>query len=54
VKWVSRRLADRLREYILEFEEVYGELGIQLPTISVGIPITVRAATAQRSDQDHR
>jgi CheY-like chemotaxis protein len=37
-------LADRLREYILEFEEVYGELGIQLPTISVGIPITVRAA----------
>jgi CheY-like chemotaxis protein/GGDEF domain-containing protein len=38
------RLADRLREYVLEFEEVYGELGIQLPTISVGIPITVRAA----------
>jgi GGDEF domain-containing protein len=37
-------LADRLREYILEFEEVYGELGIQLPTISVGVPITVRAA----------
>jgi PleD family two-component response regulator len=37
-------LADRLREYILEFEEVYGELGIQLPTISVGMPITVRAA----------
>jgi PleD family two-component response regulator len=38
------QLADRLREYVLEFEEVYGELGIQLPTISVGIPITVRAA----------
>jgi len=37
-------LADRLREYVLEFEEVYGELGIQLPTISVGNPITVRAA----------
>ena len=37
-------LADRLREYILEFEEVYGELGIQLPSVSVGVPITVRAA----------
>lgn len=37
-------LADRLREYILEFEEVYGELGIQLPTISVGAAITVRAS----------
>jgi GGDEF domain-containing protein len=37
-------LADRLREYILEFEEVYGELGIQLPTISIGMPVTVRAA----------
>lgn len=37
-------LADRLSEYILEFEEVYGELGIQLPVISVGMPISVRAA----------
>jgi GGDEF domain-containing protein len=47
-------LADRLREYILEFEEVYGELGIQLPTISVGVPVTVRAAQINCAHQDHR
>jgi GGDEF domain-containing protein len=47
-------LADRLREYILEFEEVYGELGIQLPTISVGIPDHRARRAAQCADQDHR
>lgn len=37
-------LADRLREYVFDFEKVYGELDIQLPTITVGPPVSVRAA----------
>lgn len=40
----TEALADRLREYILEFEQVYAELDIQLPTIAVGLPISARAS----------
>ncbi|MCU4651571.1 response regulator [Roseibacterium sp. SDUM158016] len=36
-------LADRLREYINEFQEVYADLDIQLPTISVGPAVHIRA-----------
>ncbi|MDG4649227.1 response regulator [Roseibacterium sp. SDUM158017] len=36
-------LAAQLREYIMEFQEIYRDLDIQLPTISVGPPINIRA-----------
>ena len=36
-------LAAQLREYSLEFQPIYGDLDIQLPSISVGPPIHLRA-----------
>jgi GGDEF domain-containing protein len=36
-------LANQLREYVLEFQDIYDDLDIQLPNISVGPPVNVRA-----------
>jgi CheY-like chemotaxis protein len=36
-------LAAQLREYIMEFQPIYGDLDIQLPSISVGPAIHLRA-----------
>lgn len=37
-------MADQLREYVLDFQEIYDDLGIQLPNVTVGPPVNVRAA----------
>lgn len=37
------RLGDQLRQYVMEFEEIYRDLDIQLPVISVGPAIQNRA-----------
>jgi GGDEF domain-containing protein len=39
----SEVLASQLREYILEFQEIYRDLDIQLPNITVGPAVHIRA-----------
>lgn len=37
-------LADQLRQYVLEFQGIYDDLDIQLPDVTVGPPVNVRAS----------
>jgi CheY-like chemotaxis protein len=42
--WSRDGFAATLSEYILEFEAIYDDLGITMPTIEVGEPVAYRAA----------
>jgi CheY-like chemotaxis protein len=39
----TESLANQLREYIMEFQDIYRDLDIQLPNVSVGPPVHLRA-----------